>query len=72
LKHYSGAPTIVKKVELAKNKLSGVVIWEISLDTLSDTSLMKALHQTIVAGDCNVLTFFKDEDGDGLGNPILL
>ena len=46
------------------------MIWEISCDTLnSDLSLMRALDQTIKAGDCEVMTFYKDEDGDGLGDP---
>jgi chitinase len=70
LRHYNGIPMIVRKTELAKEKLGGVMIWEISCDTLnSDLSLMRALDQTIKAGDCEVKTFYKDEDGDGLGNP---
>jgi len=70
LKHYNGIPMIVRKTEMAKKDLGGVMIWEISYDTLnSDLSLMRALDQTIQAGDCAVKTFFKDEDGDGLGNP---
>jgi len=70
LKHYNGIPMIVRKTELAKKKLGGVMIWHIACDTLnSDLSLMRALDQTIKAGDCDVKTFYKDEDGDGLGNP---
>jgi hypothetical protein len=70
LRHYNGIPMIVRKTELAKEKLGGVMIWEISCDTLnSDLSLMRALDQTIKAGDCGVMTFYKDEDGDGLGDP---
>jgi hypothetical protein len=30
---------------------------------------MRAMDQTIKAGDCDVRTFYKDEDGDGLGDP---
>jgi hypothetical protein len=68
--HYNGIPMIVKKTELAKQKLGGVMIWEISSDTLnSDLSLMRAMHQTIVAGDCEVKTYYKDSDTDGLGDP---
>jgi len=46
------------------------MIWEISYDTLhSDLSLLRALDQTVKAGDCDIKTFFKDGDGDGLGDP---
>ena len=70
LKHYNGIPMIVRKTDMAKKDLGGVMIWEISYDTLnSDLSLMRALDQTIQAGDCEVKTFYKDEDGDGLGDP---
>lgn len=70
LKHYNGIPMIARKTEMAKMDLGGVMIWEISYDTLnSDLSLMRALDQTIQAGDCEVKTFYKDEDGDGLGDP---
>ncbi len=69
MRYYNGIPMIVRKTELAKKQLGGVMIWEISSDTISDLSLLRALHQTIEAGDCNVITFFKDEDADGLGDP---
>jgi chitinase len=70
MRYYNGIPMIVRKTEMAKDGLGGVMIWEISCDTLnSDLSLMRALDQTIKAGDCEVKTFYKDEDGDGLGNP---
>ena len=70
LMYYDGIPTIVRKTELAKKKLGGIMIWEISLDTLnSDLSLLRALDQTIKAGDCAVKTYYQDADGDGLGNP---
>ena len=70
LKHYNSIPMIAKKTNLAKKNLGGVMIWEISLDTLnSDLSLLRAVDQVIRAGDCNVKTFCKDEDSDGLGDP---
>jgi len=70
LKHYNGIPMIARKTDMAKKHLGGVMIWEISYDTLnSDLSLLRALDQTIQAGDCEVTTFYKDEDGDGLGDP---
>ena len=67
MRYYNGIPTIVKKTELAKQKLGGVMIWEIASDTAGDLSLLRALDQTIKAGSCPVKTFFKDEDGDGFG-----
>ena len=67
MRYYNGIPTIVKKTELAKQKLGGVMIWEIASDTAGDLSLLRALDQTIKAGNCPVKTFFKDEDGDGFG-----
>ena len=68
-KYYNGIPTIVRKTELAKKKVGGVMIWEISYDAPSELSLMRAVHQTVMAGDCEVKTFFRDEDGDGIGDP---
>jgi len=70
MKYYNGIPTIVKKVELAKKNLGGVMIWEIAYDIKGDMSLLRALNQTVKAGNCPVSTFYKDEDGDGFGNLI--
>jgi chitinase len=67
MRYYNGIPTIVQKTELAKQKLGGVMIWEIASDTAGDLSLLRVLDQTIKAGNCPVKTFFKDEDGDGFG-----
>lgn len=58
----------MKKVELAKEKLGGVMIWELGCDAGGDLSLLRALDQTIKAGNCRVQTFFKDADGDGFGD----
>jgi chitinase len=68
MKYYNGIPTIVRKTELAKKKLGGIMIWEIAYDVKGEMSLLRALDQTIKAGDCSVTTFYKDEDGDGFGN----
>ena len=69
MRYYNCIPMIVKKTELAKKTLGGVMIWEIPCDTKGDLSLLRAMDQTIKAGDCTVTAFFKDEDGDGYGNP---
>ncbi len=70
MRFYNGIPMISRKTQLAKDMLGGVMIWEISCDTLqNDLSLMRAMDQTIKAGDCDVRTFYKDPDGDGLGDP---
>lgn len=68
MRYYNGIPMIVRKTELAKQKLGGVMIWELASDTAGDLSLLRALDQTVKAGNCPVKTFFKDEDGDGFGN----
>ena len=68
LRYYNGIPTIVKKTELAKKTLGGIMIWELGCDTKGDLSLLRALDQTLKAGNCEVKTFYKDEDGDGYGN----
>jgi len=68
MRYYNGIPMIVKKVELAKKSLGGVMIWELGSDVRSELSLLKALDQTVKA-TCPVTCFYKDEDGDGFGNP---
>jgi GH18 family chitinase len=67
-KYFNGITTIVKKTELAKKELGGIMIWEISQDTLGHMSLLRAIDQTLSAGDCTVSIFYKDEDGDGIGD----
>ena len=70
LMYYDGIPLIVQKTELAKDKLGGIMIWEISHDTMhSDLSLLRTIDRTIKAGDCEVKTFYLDADSDGLGDP---
>lgn len=69
MRYYNGIPMIVKKVQLAKDrKLGGVMIWELSSDILNDLSLLRALDQTVKATG-PVTAFYRDEDGDGFGNP---
>ena len=70
MRYYNGIPMIVKKVQLAKDKkLGGVMIWELSSDILlNDLSLLKALDQAVKATG-PVTAFYRDEDGDGFGNP---
>ena len=69
LKYFNGIPTIVNKAALAKKELGGIMIWAISHDAPGDMSLLRAIDQTLSAGDCEVSIFYKDEDGDGLGDP---
>ncbi len=68
MRFYNGIPTIVKKTILAKDKLGGVMIWEIASDASGDLSLLRAIDQTIKAGKCDVKTFYKDGDADGFGD----
>jgi len=65
---YNGIPTIVKKTELAKEKFGGIMFWQLGQDIHNELSLLRAADQTVKAGDCKVFLFFKDEDGDGLGD----
>jgi len=44
---YNGIPTMQSKTELALQRGSGIMIWELSQDTLDDTSLLNAIFQTI-------------------------
>ena len=70
MRYYNGIPMIARKAVLAKKSaLGGVMIWELACDTHGDLSLLRALDQTLKAGDCDVMTFYKDEDSDGFGNP---
>ena len=70
MRYYNGIPMISQKAVLAKKSaLGGVMIWELACDTHGDLSLLRALDQTLKAGDCAVSSFYKDEDGDGFGNP---
>jgi chitinase len=70
MRYYNGIPMIAQKTMLAKKSaLGGVMIWELACDTHGDLSLLRAMDQTLKAGDCAVTSFFRDEDGDGFGNP---
>jgi chitinase len=72
MRYYNGIPTIVRKTILARTaKLGGVMIWELACDTYGDLSLLRALDQTLKAGEGDVKTFYKDDDGDGFGNPFM-
>jgi chitinase len=69
MRYYNGIPMISRKTALAKKSaLGGVMIWELSCDTKGDMSLLRALDQTLKAGDCAVTSFYRDEDSDGFGN----
>ena len=49
LKYFNGLPTVIRKTELAKKELGGVMIWEISQDTIGPVSLLRGIDQTIRA-----------------------
>jgi chitinase len=44
--YYNGIPTIQAKTNLALQRGSGIMIWELSQDTTDDTSLLNAIFQT--------------------------
>jgi chitinase len=46
---YNGQPTIRRKTELALLEGSGIMIWEITEDTSDQTSLLKAINETVAS-----------------------
>lgn len=42
---YNGRPTIEQKVQLAYNKASGIMIWELGQDSFTQYSLLTAIHE---------------------------
>ncbi len=69
--YYNGIPTIVEKTKQALENANGIMIWELGQDSFDDLSLLSAINQVLISEGCeleNIQTFYKDEDGDGLGN----
>lgn len=44
---YNGIPTIRRKTELALQRLSGIMMWELGQDTFDDLSLLDAIDEVI-------------------------
>lgn len=53
--YYNGIPTIWKKTKLAMEQTSGVMIWELSQDTVGEKSLLKVISSTVDSVDVQVL-----------------
>jgi len=49
--YYNGKATIIAKTQLAKQKASGVMIWQIMGDARGKKSLVKAIHKQLMSGD---------------------
>ena len=49
--YYNGIPTIKAKTQLALEKLSGIMIWEIGQDDFGDYSLLNAIQEEIIVTD---------------------
>jgi chitinase len=47
--HYNGLETIKRKTTLALAQGSGIMIWEITQDTSDQSSLLRAIHETVSA-----------------------
>ncbi len=47
--HYNGVQTMRRKTDLALARGSGIMIWEITQDTADESSLLRAIHQTVQA-----------------------
>ncbi|NEQ53883.1 MAG: T9SS type A sorting domain-containing protein [Leptolyngbya sp. SIO3F4] len=45
--YYNGLPTITEKTMLAKNELSGIMIWELGQDHFSKYSLLRRIDETM-------------------------
>jgi len=43
--YYNGIATIKRKTDLAKEKASGIMIWQLSGDALADKSLLKVIYE---------------------------
>jgi chitinase len=43
--YYNGIPTIVKKTDLAREKASGIMIWQLAGDAKGSKSLLKAINR---------------------------
>jgi GH18 family chitinase len=48
--YYNGIPTLQQKTRLARQRASGIMIWELTQDTDDDASLLKAIYQAALAG----------------------
>ena len=48
--YYNGIPTIIKKTVLARERASGIMIWQLQGDARGSKSLLKAIHKTASAG----------------------
>ena len=71
--YYNGIPTIVKKTELAINKVSGIMFWELGQDAFNELSLLRAANQVVAFAPCEgkpITTYYADEDNDGYGNKV--
>jgi chitinase len=47
LQNYNGLPTIRAKTDLAVQRASGIMIWTVAHDATDDTSLLRAISETI-------------------------
>jgi chitinase len=45
--NYNGLPTMRAKAELAMQRASGIMIWTVADDTTDDTSLLRAIGETV-------------------------
>jgi chitinase len=45
--YYNGIPTIQAKTALAADEGSGIMIWELTMDTTDETSLLRAIYEAI-------------------------
>lgn len=70
--YYNGLPTITRKTELALERTSGIMIWEIGQDHLGEYSLLKRIDETITGFlATSTITEMEDLDLQVFPNPVV-
>ncbi len=69
--YYNGIHMVAHKSQLALKRAGGIMIWELGQDDFSGLSLLKAVDESLAAGDCgndSIVTYYLDSDQDGFGD----
>ncbi len=69
--YYNGIHMVAHKSQLALKRAGGIMIWELGQDDFSGLSLLKAVDESLAAGNCgsdSIVTFYLDSDQDGFGD----
>lgn len=69
--YYNGIHMVAHKSQLALKRAGGIMIWELGQDDFSGLSLLKAVDESLTAGNCGndtIVTYYLDSDQDGYGD----